>query len=250
MKYIPGGEKTQDNLILKMDELNEEQAFSLIMELLSSLSFGLNAVFDSEGGNINHLEKFDWKTVACSTVGNRRVLRVQSMEDFVYVRPLKSDKEIMLARLYRTALACNDIYSQILFFWHCLCYSKIEENKIDESKVVGLINRYHQNIPKEMDINKGDIEFILKEPFFSKNYDSVLTIGEYIQKGIRHSIAHIVRDIKHNEKGLEIDSLQELRHLHKVKNILKAMSRYRMEYDLEMKRPDDSNYFTYFIPCT
>lgn len=241
IKYLPGKGKTQDLLLFKMDELGEEQSFSLIMELLSSLSFGLDAIFDSKGGFINHLAKFNWKDIH-SQGGNLVIFPHMRLDDFIHIRPLKDVNEIQLARLYRTALASNNIYTQILFFWHCLCYPE------KEVQAVNLINQYYKNIPKEMEADKKVADKILQEHILHTGKVTPNSLGDYIKEGIRHSIAHFTRFEDIDQKGFELDSLKELRHLHEVRDILKGMSRYRMEYDWKMKRPDESQYCSYFTP--
>lgn len=203
IKYIPHGkEGRQDDLLLQMDGLCEERAFFLITELLSSLSFGLDAIFETNSGFINHIEKIDWKNMKNSTAGKRLIQATERIDDFIQFASLKNDTQVQLARLYRVAKSANNIYAQILFFWHCLCYN----TGVEESKTAEKINCLTETIPQNLKVSPQDVEKIKKNKCLAENEKDAKNehdkLGNYIHQCVRHSIAHIERDLKKIGKTL------------------------------------------------
>ena len=217
IKYVPGHKQgRQDDLLLDMKKMREEEAFSLITDLLSTLSFNWNAVFHTDGGFINTIHQFDWENITCSASGIRQITANQPRDDFINICPLDTGKETTLARLYRTAKSSRNIYSQILFFWHCLEYS-------NDGKSIALIDKYVKDI-KNVSVT-DDIEQIMENPILYKENISQQTFGNYIQGCIRNAIAHIERKPNTEGRSITLDSLKELRHLSQVKDVLQYFAR-------------------------
>ena len=105
IKYVPGYRKgCQDDLLLNMGlKMREEEAFDLITELLSALSFSWNAAFHTEGGFINMIREFNWENITCSASGNRQIVANELRDDFIFIPPIRTREEIKLVRLYRHA---------------------------------------------------------------------------------------------------------------------------------------------------
>ena len=58
----------------------------------------------------------------------------------------------------------------------------------------------------------------------------------------RDSIAHITRIPTKDHKGLELDILDELRHLNNICNALKIIVRYRLLDDMGIKENQNDEY--------
>ena len=149
---------------------------------------------------------------------------------------LINERQITLARLYRIANSANDIYMKILFYWHCLVYPNQKEND-----AINFLNDLHpQNIPRDMKLLPETLECILEDNHFKSKGKQ---LGNYIQKEIRHAIAHIKRE-KNEYTELELDNIQQIRHLNTILKVLKATARYRLLYlERIIDNTDISEYF-------
>jgi hypothetical protein len=238
IKYVPNAKiKRQDDLILKMDaRMKDDTAFKLVSEFLSALSYSWDVLFDLDNFLINKIENFAWENFNNSSAGKRKIAVNESREDFLSIHPLQGDKEIMLARLYRIAKVSRPIYSQILFWWHCICYPNQ-----DEGQVAKELDQEYLNDDSEV------IKNIMENPTLShENSKSLKGIGSYIYKSVRHAIAHIQR--RPSAKSLSIDSLEELSHLYQVSSFMCKIVQQKMQEKYGMNKPDDKRYISYFNP--
>ncbi len=243
IKYISGyAGKEEDNLILqtkKEDRIDIEKAWMIVTELLSALSFSWNRPFDTHNCFIEQASDF---TEIRSMCGSKKIFsfNYESRDDFVCIHPL-DEEHVMLARLFRIAKTSNSIYTEILFLWHCLCWSGKGEAQAD-SQTADEINEYSKK-----DIYCEDIKNVLRDGFLMKKPRSIKSFGDYILTCIRHSTAHIERNPGAQGKNLTIDSHKELVHLNLVRKILEKMTIYKMKEKHGINKKDDPKYLSYIL---
>lgn len=219
--------------------VTEDDAYSIITELVSVLSFNWDACFYVECGFQQKIPSFKWANMRQSCAQNRQVNAYEIRENFNHVHPFK-DNEVKLARLYRIAKGAKDIYSKILFYWHIL---DIDNNACD------IINSYHGKV----DNTSVDIDHIMSNPYMLNgprtNDQFNDNLGYYLQECVRNSIAHIERQSCRDGRSLKIDLLGEIRHLDCVSRVLKEFARYKLDFDCGViNRHDDPEYLRYFNP--
>lgn len=214
------------------------EIYELMAEFLAALAFARDAKIIPHPGMINDID-FPLKDVKIS-FGKKRSINVEeSMDEFYYIPPLKTKEQIQLARLYRQANSANSCYLKVLFYWHTLVYpSKKDDDAID------FINKIVADLPKEIEYVKSTLNQIAGKRVFSLNEKKDIPFGNYIKDGVRHSIAHIVRRDGYGV-DLCVDSWEQESHLEGIVDFLKAISKYRLENDFNMKEPHEYEVFHY-----
>ena len=165
LKYVPNHKQgRQDDLILLSNNSNIKENYLLITELLSALSFGLDARFMAAfGGMLEGTHTFtDLIRSNNSSAYTRRIVAERSLDNFIHVPPLDEGNETTLARLYRIANSSDDLYLKILFFWHCLCYTA------SENSAVSLLNEIEAKIPPGIELSPVTLESIKENPIMLK----------------------------------------------------------------------------------
>lgn len=139
------------------------------------------------------------------------------------VANIENDVQSNLVSLFQQAYNNENVYFRVLFFWHALVYPNQ-----DEQTAIDYIN---ENINRVSDFHHKHIQ---EKPLFSNNGKISTSLGEYIYQGIRHSIAHIMRN-KPFAVSLKIDDWEQLKHVGTVARILEDLARYRIEKHYNVK---------------
>jgi hypothetical protein len=240
-KYVPHYKSDEtDDLVCKIPKgSSQPQMFELMTEFLSAFTFANNAQVVVHSG-INSQVDAKLNNVNIRFSVKRSINPSEPMDDFYKIALLNTPEQIQLARLYREANSSNNIYLQILFFWHCVVYPSKDDNE-----AVDYIDNLVGNWPPELEYMRERIKRITSNKIFlsdSKNKD--VNIGKYVKDSIRHSIAHIVRK-SDADVNLRLDSWEQLRHLHDVEAFLRCVARYRLENEYTMKASNDTEIFRY-----
>lgn len=230
-KYIPAIKKGEtDNFCGKFKKEDEDEAYKLMSEFLSALAFFNDAEIIPHAGQIGRLLNCSIKKYKRFSPNKKSVPINTSLEEFLITYIDCPDKRT-LASLYRQARSANNVYLKVLLYWHILVYpSKREEGGAE------YIDNNLENLTNSLDSLKRKVNLLKKNPVFLPKGGIENGLGKYIQKGIRHSIAHIVRRGDHDAKSLELDLLSEERHLNAVADILRLISRHKLEVDYELKK--------------
>jgi len=158
------------------------------------------------------------------------------VSEFYDVAHINNNIQAELLRLYTEANSNNNIYFQILFFWHTLVYPSKKH-----SDAVKYINQNIHVINSDI----YNIDYINKTST-NKNITTE-NFGEYIKNNARHAIAHIVRN-NPVDFSISIDNLKQEKHLYALAQALKILAKYRLDNDFNMKENAPGNICSYFNP--
>ena len=242
-KYIPEYKTNKSDTLIATYLKNyssAEEIYNAVTEILSAFAFTRDCqmIFYS-GFNLRGNNNINLMNNRCSYIA-RTTPVTEKMDYFIYIPPITNPEQAVLVRLYRQANSNNNVYFRILFFWHVLVYPSKDNND-----GVKYINKLFAALPKEISHYQDTINQIKANHHILMSRFS--SLGDYIKDGIRHSIAHIVRDMPDNN-NLTLDTLEEERHLWDVARVLKAFCRYRLENDYELNQLHDKNYFLPIVP--
>ena len=223
-KYIRNDNKSYtDTLVAFINNNDTEEAYRLMTEFMrafaykNNLSILFSLIMSSEGISEHDITSF------VGGVYDRKHVPIDTrVDELAIVCLIDNDNKSELLRLFTEADSANNIYLKILFYWHSLVYPARKEDEaiyyIDSNaKKISYISEY--------------IEFLRQEKVFGEFEGK--TLGEYIRSNVRNSIAHIVRD-RNNFVSLSIDAMSQLQALHCVKQILREVSRHRLDTDYGM----------------
>ena len=240
-KYVPHYKSNEtDDLVCKIPKgSSQPKMFELMTEFLSAFTFANNARVITHSGISSQVDsKLNKVNIRFSV--KRSINASESMDEFYTIALLSTPEQIQLARLYREANSSNNIYLQILFFWHCLVYPSA-----DESVAVAYINNLVGNWPRELEHMRETItRFSANRIFLHDQNTNNVSAGEYVKDSIRHSIAHIVRKPGYGI-DLKLDSWDQVRHLHDIGSFLQCVARYRLANEYAMKASNDTDIFRY-----
>lgn len=240
-KYVPHYKSNEtDDLVCKIPKgSSQPKMFELMTEFLSAFTFANNAQVIAHSGISSQVDaKLNKVNIRFSV--KRSINASESMDEFYTIALLNKPEQIQLARLYREANSSNNIYLQILFFWHCLVYPSADENG-----AVAYIDNLVGNWPRELEYMHEAIKrFTENKIFLSDKNTKDVSVGEYVKDSIRHSIAHIVRKSGYGV-DLRLDSWDQVRHLHDIGSFLQCLARYRLENEYTMKASNDTAIFRY-----
>lgn len=240
-KYVPHYKSNEtDDLVCKIPKgSSQPKMFELMTEFLSAFTFANDAHVVAHSGISSQVgAKLNKVNIRFSL--KRSINASESMEEFYTIALLNTPEQIQLARLYREANSSNNIYLQILFFWHCLVYPSA-----DESGAVFYVDNFVGNWPKELEYMRESVNrFTANRIFLSDQNTQNVSVGEYVKNSIRHSIAHIVRRPGYGI-DLQLDSWDQVRHLHDIGSFLQCLARYRLENEYKMKASNDTAIFRY-----
>lgn len=240
-KYVPHYKNNEtDDLVCKIPKgSSQPKMFELMTEFLSAFTFTNNAQVIAHSGISSQVDaKLSKVNIRFSV--KRSINASESMDEFYTIALLNKPEQIQLARLYREANSSNNIYLQILFFWHCLVYPSADENG-----AVAYIDNLVGNWPPELEYMRETIKrFTANKIFLSDKTTKNVSVGEYVKDSIRHSIAHIVRKSGYGV-DLQLDSWDQVRHLHDIGSFLQCVARYRLENEYIMKASNDTAIFRY-----
>lgn len=240
-KYVPHykiGET--DDLVCKIPKgSSQPRMFELMTDFLSAFAFANNAKVIVQSGTGSQVDaKLNKVNIRFSV--KRSINAYEVMDEFYKISLLRTPEQIQLARLYREAYSSNNIYLQILFFWHCLVYPSTNENE-----AVKYIDKLVGNLPRELEYMRDDINrFTADKVFLNDRNAKNVSVGAYVKDSIRHSIAHIVRKPGYGI-DLKLDSWDQVRHLHDIGSFLQCVARYRLENEYTMKASNDTAIFRY-----
>jgi hypothetical protein len=239
-KYVPDQKRTRtDSLLCDMKKGNDHpMIYALIMEFISALAFASRAKFIVHTGVVNHAP-IKLKDMKGGYSAPRSIPAYNIMDEFYTISLLRTPEQIQLANLYREAFSSNNVYLSILFFWHCLVYP----NK-DENDAIDYISNITGVLPRELNYMKTDIDRIFSNKLFLCSVADKIGNGEYIQKCVRNSIAHIKREHDY-AVDLKIGSWDQMRHLHGIELFLQELARYRLETEYDMAASNDMEIFRY-----
>lgn len=229
-----------DDLVCKIPPgSSQADAYALMTEFLSAFAFANDAKIIAYSGIVSQVDK-KLNEVNIRYSARRSAYPYELMEEFCYISILKTPTQIQLARLYREAFCSNNIYMNILFFWHCLVYPEV-----DESAAVQFINKVANSLPRDLDHLEDCLKrFNANKIFMNTDNLKEVSTGEYIKNSIRHSIAHIVR-----KPGLgvdlQLDSFEQIQHLNDVCMFLHGVARHRLVSEYEMEGANDTSIFKY-----
>ncbi|MCA9842400.1 MAG: hypothetical protein KC475_09780 [Cyanobacteria bacterium HKST-UBA03] len=236
-KFCPSEDKKySDSLICRMGELNHPEVYRKVCELFASISYA-HKVKAHVGGGITNEVAMDipLSEFKGGAYERRSVAITESYETFYSLALVRNDHQSNLVRLYRKARLADDAYFSSLFYWHALVYPYKKEQK-----AVKFIN---DNLGK---VREDDVKRLTDEALFLKS-GKVLDVGEYIRKGLRHSIAHIKRE-NEDYSDLNLDDYDEIRHINTARSILEELVRIRAEKDFGLEVGNDLNIFSPFDP--
>lgn len=215
-----------------------DHCYNVLTEFLSAFAFGADSKMIPSPGMSTDLE-ISLAKYRGGYGETRRIPAEEVMDEFWYVPPLRTQKQIMLSRLYREARSAHNVYMGILFFWHTLVYS---DNS--DATAEGLLNEAAKSLPANLIHLEDKIERIQESQLFTPVPATEFELGKYVKNGIRHSIAHIVR-AGGNTRDVSVDLHSELRHLSDVESVLRYISRHHLVTHWAMKEPHDLSVFRY-----
>jgi hypothetical protein len=236
-KYIPQHSTNESDTLIATyleHKLSEEEIYHAVTEILSSFAFTRNCKMSFypapslRGKNDIHLVHH-----RCTIT--RAMPVYEKMNDFIYIPPISSKEQADLVRLYRQANSNNNVYFQILFFWHTLVYPSSDDND-----AINYIDNLLKDLPTKISLYRAEINRVEENHILAKKFS---TLGRYIKEGARHSIAHIVRKTGFGE-NLTLDSLKEEKHLWDIATLLKIFSHHRLENEYKINGQHDIDYFT------
>jgi len=235
-KYITGYKENKvDTLVIRYSNITDIEAYRLVAEYLNALAFRGNSFLDFDSRTQQNLNA-KLNELNFSSDERRSYHSYDIIPDIFFISNITNKEQSQLISLYRQARCNKNPYFQTLFFWHTLVYpSKNDDNAVD------FINN---NIDK---VEKFQFDFIEKNPIFSRNGKINTSFGEYIKNGVRHSIAHIVRDKKRGV-SLEQENWEQIRHVATIGAILEDLSRYKIENEYNVKGYPDMNVLARFNP--
>jgi len=233
-KYITRyKEGKADNIVIRYSNMSDDNAYALVAEYLNALAFSrydfvhFESIFRMQNSaklsQVNYLSD-KVRSYDCHDV----------VSDIYFISNITNEEQSHLISLYRQAQCNENECFKALFFWHTLVYPNS-----DESLAVNFINR---NIDKAYDLQ---VNHIKNNPIFSKDGKINTTIGDYIKNGVRHSIAHIIRD-KKDAVSLKMENWEQVQHIATIASILKDISRYRIENEFGVTgypSPETLNHF-------
>ena len=239
-RYIPGWKDNETDKIITIIRNGSDSevngVYRLAAEFLSVISFQHDCRVILSSGMISWGSGFDLATFSGGYIERRAIPVSEVIDEFYYVPPVRNEAQSNVVRLYREALSSNNIYLSILFYWHILGYPET-----DNQAAIRFVD-HRLNHPRYV----GDsIDRIVSDPIMLKSKQDFISFGYYVDKAIRHSIAHFVRNPTHKEKGFHLDDFNQIRHLNDICCILKQASRARIEGEFELNEPHDLKIFAY-----
>ncbi|NGN40489.1 hypothetical protein G6N74_05380 [Mesorhizobium sp. CGMCC 1.15528] len=222
-RYIPGWKQNETDkvlTILRHDNNSEaNEAYRLLAELLSVISFERDCKVILSSGVIAHGTHFDLEKVSGGYVERRSIPVSELSDEFYYIPPVRNSEQSDIVRIYREARSSSSLYLNILFYWHSLSYPHTKN-----AYAIEYVDRY-LNHPSYL----GDsIGRIVENPMMLRNKSDFVSFGHYVENAVRHSIAHFIRYPLSKEKGLDLDNFDQIQHLHDVRDVLKQASRNRI----------------------
>jgi hypothetical protein len=240
-KYVPHHRNGEtDDLVCKIPKgSSQPNMYELMTDFLSAFAFANKAKVIVQSGIVSQVDaKLNKVNIRFSV--KRSINAYEGMDEFYIISLLKTPEQIQLARLYREAFSSNNIYLKILFFWHCLVYPNVDENE-----AVKYIDRFVGNLPQELTYIRDDMNRFVANNIFRRDKNTkIVSVGKYVKDSIRHSIAHIVRKPGYGI-DLQLDSWDQIRHLHDIGSFMQTVARYRLENEYTMKASNDTSIFRY-----
>ena len=243
LKFVPQWKKGDSDIMTARFSTRDTLvvAYKLMTEFLSVFAFEMDAALIPSPGIVTPTN-FPLDIFTGGWVEKRKVPVSELLSEFLYIPPVRRDDQAALLRLYRVARAAGDVYAGVLFFWHVLVYPEK-----DDQKAVDWIDHTRKAAPPELNHVIAIVDRVLANPLFTPGASLGASLGAYIKNGVRHAIAHIVRN-KPNARNLDLDNLDEVRHLSDVQTILRYYAHYRLERDFCLSEPHDERLFRYFNP--
>lgn len=228
------------SILYPIQQYSADSAYKLLTEFLSLWAFTTDEIvvpgLSMESGTVFRDELSALK--ANITVSDLTIVSKTTISPtIIYLPKIENDIQDSTVRLYRIARSQNDVYSQILFFWHTIIYPSAEE-KDAEQYIQNFVNK---NIPEYKHVHDEIDQLLTSNPYgkqIKKN-----SFGQHIREDIRHAIAHIVR--KYNSGSIEIDNRLQQNYIAGVSRVLRHISRYKIqnEHGLSLCKPHGINYF-------
>jgi hypothetical protein len=216
----------------RMDGLEFAHVFKLAYELFSALCFALGAKVTLGSGIINEVEMdIPIASLTLSNTEHRQIPVLERHSTIYKIALIRNDVQATLLRLFRHGYSVNDPFSKLLFYWHTLVYPAAQEDD-----AVNYINNNIAALDPHVQVH---LDAIRREPCFSSS-GVAADIGSYIRRGIRHSIAHIVRSGT-DYNSMDMDDLEEIRHVHSAAHVLENLCRKRIQEDFDVQIGDDPN---------
>ncbi len=231
---IYNGEASKSDMYKKMSEFAKAYAYQMGYKVKVSLGYAINQVFASDYNKILNF----FKDCTCGYCENRCFACTKSAgrksEDFLKVSNIDTYEKFDLLNLYMDAFSNENVFFQILFFWHVLVYPKKDDIAGVES-INNFIKENSQNSDYESCM-AGIKEFCESEDLELDKF------GDYCKENMRNSIAHIVRD---NPERFKIDysDLNILDKYNKVSCFLQKISKYKLDYTYNMSETAGQDIF-------
>ncbi|MER8865513.1 hypothetical protein NKI19_17610 [Mesorhizobium sp. M0751] len=239
-RYIPRWKENETDkvatILRRGNHVEANEAYRLLAELLSVISFERDCRIILSSGVIAHGHGFDLEKFSGGYT-ERRSIPVSELSDEIYfIPPVRNEAQSDVVRLYREARSSNSIYLEILFYWHILSYPET-----DNQKAIQYVDSYlnHQHYVG------GELARIASDPMMLKDKKDFMSFGFYVDKAIQNSIAHFIRNPTRNEKGIDLDNFNQIKHFNDVCRVLKMASRYRIEKEFGLDEPHDISVFIY-----
>ncbi len=209
-------EGKSDNIIVRYKNMPESQVYSKVAEYLNALSFARYCIANfTPIYSTTHNAKLH--EIQYKTDKTRSLNANLNLSDIYFIANIENEEQSQLVSLFSQAYCNENVYFKLLFYWHVLVYPGS-----DDSCAVNFIN---DNIDK---IEDYQIKFISSNPIFAKSKKIEKTLGDYIKYGIRHSIAHIIRN-KSDSVSLILEDWEQIRHIATIARILEGLARFKIK---------------------
>lgn len=213
-RYVPAKiASDSDNLMCRQEGLSYADAYHKAYEFWSAvcltekvrllLGSGISDVF---------MGKLFLHQVSYSEIERRKIAIMEDRLKISKIAKIENQQQAYVLRLFRHAFTQNDAFTKALFYFHTLTYP----DKC-EKKAVDYISANFDRIDSQLENYRPQA----KERQFrgtAKDKDW----GTYIKLGIRHSIAHIVRN-NDDYKPIDLDNLHQQWHLQYICDVLELM---------------------------
>lgn len=232
-RYTPAKSlRESDNLVCQMDQLDYAGAYNKAYELFSAISFS-ERVQVKLGGGLTDVPMV--RSIEEMNIGQAEHRLMPAFEQRLKIHELalaRTDEQVTLLRLFRHAYSVNDPFTQLLFYWHTLVYPSDREHD-----AVSFVTMNAPLVKEDRALFRKDA---LRHQF--SNLGTSQDLGEYVQKGVRHSIAHIRRD-KNEYNSLDMDNLHQIWHVQYISGLLERLCRLRLERDFQIEIGTDPQIF-------
>lgn len=217
-----------------MGEFDFTEVYKITSELVSAICFASGMKVKLGEGLINEVPMDIPIEQMNMHVFEQREISIFERQETIYtISLLRNDIQSFIVKLFRHAFSVNDHFTKLLFYWHTLVYP----SNTDKDGITYV----DQNLLFIDEHMHPYLDTIKKSPMLSKS-GAIDSMGEYVYKNVRNSIAHIVRTGS-DYVNLELDNVNEIRHISSIAHILESLCRQRIKQDFEVQIGNDPEIF-------